>query len=143
MRVLFDTNVFISYLLSNTQDRIIGSIIESAYERAYTLLLSHDVVSEFNKKLVEKQYLATHISKPMAEEFLDALSLIAETIPPVTEPIPEISADKKDDYLFACGAVGEAEYLVTGDKKLQKLQKVGDMRIVSPAELYEILKAKQ
>ena len=97
------------------------------------------VVSEFHKKLIEKPYLVSHISKPMADEFIEALSIAAETIPPITDPIPEVSTDKKDDYLFACAAVGEAEYLVTGDKKLQKLQKVGELKIVSPVEFYKIL----
>ncbi len=142
MRVLFDTNVFISYLLTNAKDEIISSVIEAGFEHKYTLLLSHDVVREFNKILVEKSYLATHISKPMADEFIEVLSIVAETIPVIIDPIPEISTDKKDDYLFACGAIGEADYLVTGDKKLQKLKRVGDMKIVSPTEFYEILKKK-
>lgn len=140
MRVLFDTNVFISYLLTNAKDEKISSVIEAGFENKYTLLLPHDVVSEFRKKLIEKPYLTSHISKPMADEFIAMLSIVAETIPPLTDPIPEVSTDKKDDYLFACGAVGEAEYLVTGDKRLQKLQRVADMKIVSPADFSEVLK---
>lgn len=140
MRVLFDTNIFISYLLKSDKDKTITTIIEAGFENKYKLLLPHDVINELNKKLTEKKYLARHILKADAQEFIEALTAIIEEIPVITEPIPQVGRDKKDDYLLACAVVGEADYLVSGDTDLQVLKEIQGVKIVSPIEFLEILK---
>lgn len=53
--------------------------------------------------------------------------------------IPRITRDLKDDYLLAYAVVGEADYLVTGDKDLLVLEKIGEVAIVSPADFAKLL----
>jgi uncharacterized protein len=142
MRVLIDTNIFISYLLKSDQDRTITRVIEAGFENKYTLLLPHEVIAELNKKLTEKKYLAGRISSEDAQEFTGLLKTVAEEIPAITEEIPRVSRDKKDDYLFAYALVGRADYLVSGDEDLQKVRKVEGVTIVSPAEFLHILAGK-
>ncbi len=139
MRVLLDTNILISYLLKR-ETKTITTILEAAFQSRYILLLPHDLVIEFTKKLTEKPYLATHITKKDAQEFIEALSIIAEEVPRIPEPIPQVSRDKKDDYLLAYGVVGEVDYLVSGDTDVRVLPRIGSMKIVSPKEFCEILK---
>lgn len=139
MRVLFDTNIFISYLLKSEPDSPITIIIEGAFENKYTLLLPHEVIAEFHKKIREKEYLATHISSEEAVEFAELLKTVAEEIPVITGEIPRISEDKKDDYLLAYAVVGRADYLVSGDEVLRKIKNVENVQLVSPAELLMIL----
>lgn len=140
MRVLFDTNIFISYLLKSDKDKTITTIIEAGFENKYKLLLPHDVINELNKKLTKKKYLARHILKTDAQEFIEALTTIIEEIPVITEPIPQVGRDKKDDYLLAYAVIGEADYLVSGDEDLQILKEIHGVKIVSPIEFLEILK---
>ena len=142
MRVLIDTNIFISYLLDPKKDEKLQYIVEAVFEGKYTLILPEAVFDELKQKLLIKPFLVQHIPKSASEKLITALSLVVELISPIPESIPEVGTDRKDDYLFAYGAVGEADYLVTGDKKLQKLQRVGELKIVSPAEFFEILKKK-
>lgn len=143
MRVLFDTNIFISYLLSADKENIIQSIIEAGFSGDYTLLLPAEVLDELGKKLTEKKYLAEHISTHLANEFVNALSTVARVISTITESIPEVSRDKKDDYLLAYAVVGKADYLVTGDNDLQVLKEVEGVKIVSPAEFLHKLKTEK
>ena len=53
--------------------------------------------------------------------------------------MPRFSRDPKDDYLIAYAVVGEADFLVTGDKDLLVLRQIGDVRIVTVQELISIL----
>ena|SRR3989344_9372930 len=142
MRVLFDTNIFISYLLKSDKDKTIKTIFEAGFENKFKLLLPHDVLIELAKKLTEKKYLARHISKEDAREFIEALTTIIEEIPIITEPIPQVCRDKKDDYLLANAVVGEADYLVSGDDDLQVLKEIQGVKIVSPVEFISILGKK-
>lgn len=139
MRVLFDTNIFISYLLKSDKDKTITTIIDAGFENKYQLILPHDIISEFNRKLTEKKYLAVHISKLGARDFTEAITTIAEKIPVITEPVPEVGRDKKDDYLLAYAMVGEADYLVSGDKDLQVIGRIGRVKIVSPQDFLKKL----
>jgi putative PIN family toxin of toxin-antitoxin system len=142
LRVLIDTNIFISYLLKSDQDKTITRIIEAAFENKYTLLLPHEVIAELNKKLTEKKYLASHITSEDAQEFTALLKTAAEAIPAITGEIPRVSRDKKDDYLLAYTVVGGTDYLVSGDEDLQKIKNVEKIIIVSPAEFLQILTGK-
>ena len=140
MRVLFDTNIFISYLLKSDKDKTITTIIEAGFESKYKLLLPHNVINELNQKLTGKKYLSSRISKADAQELLEVLTKVADVIPEITELIPKVTRDKKDDFLLACAVVGEADYLVSGDKDLQVIKNVQGVKIVSPIEFSEILK---
>jgi putative PIN family toxin of toxin-antitoxin system len=140
--VLIDTNIFISYLLKSDEETTITRIIEAAFENKYTLLLPHEVIAELDRKLSEKKYLASRITKEEAQEFTELLTMIAEEIPAITEEIPRVSSDKKDDYLLAYALVGKADYLVSGDEILQKINEVENITIVSPAEFLIILNKK-
>ncbi len=143
MRVLTDTNVFISYLLDPEKDEKLQYVVEAGFEGEYTPILPQEVFDELKRKLAIKSFLIQHIPKSASEKFIKALSIVVELIPPIAEPIPEVSRDKKDDYLLAYGVVGEADYLVSGDDDLQVLKQVGNVKIVSPAEFYEILKKRK
>ena len=140
MKVLFDTNILISYLLQKDKNNTITAIFEAGIEKKYILLLPEEILKEFKEKLIKKKYLIKYISLPEAKEFIEILSTISEAIPQITEEIPLIVRDKKDDYLIAYGTVGNADYLVSGDKDLQVLKKIGKLKIVSPIEFLTLLR---
>ena len=140
MRVILDTNVFISYLLAPQQhDEKVPYVMQMAFFGRYTLLVPADLLAELQAKMATKPYLVKHIPPHTVEKFLTALAMVAELIPPITEPIPVVSRDKKDDYLFAYAVVGEADYLVSGDEDVLVIKQVQGVKIVSPAEFYDIL----
>jgi putative PIN family toxin of toxin-antitoxin system len=68
------------------------------------------------------------------------VSGLSETIPTIKEEIPAVTRDPKDDYLLAYALVGEADYLVTGDKDLLVLKQVDTVKIVTSREFLSILK---
>jgi putative PIN family toxin of toxin-antitoxin system len=118
MRVLCDTNILISYLLSSENTGTIVKVVESAYAGDYTLVLPAEVIEELRRKVAEKAWLAARIPPETAETFITALTAIAFLPGPITEPLPQVGRDRKDDYLLAYGAVAACDYLVTGDPDL-------------------------
>jgi len=138
MRILCDTNIFISYLISYRKDSNPIKIIEAAFYEKYTLLMPEELLVEFTENLRSKKYLATHITVENANNFIDALKTICEIIPTIYN-IPKVVRDIKDDYLVAYALVGEADYLVTGDRDLLELKQINRTKIISPNQAAEII----
>ena len=139
MRVLLDANVLISYLLSTRETSPTRTVVRAAILGTYTLLLHDEITMEIIQKIDSKPYLAERILREEVEALFELLGQVAETMPTITEEIPPVSRDPKDDYLLAYGLVGGADYLVTGDEDLLTLGSVEEMTIVSPREFVTLL----
>lgn len=138
-RVLIDANIFISYLLPTRKPGIIQTVTEAALGGAFTLLFPLGLARELAEKVATKRYLASRISADTFATFLHLLTSVAETLPPIPDPIPVVTRDRDDDYLLAHALVGEADYLVTGDDDLTPLGRVGKLKIVSPSDFARAL----
>ena len=137
MRVLLDTNIFISYLLNRRAASPITQIVEAGILGEFTLLLPEALLEEFSKIIPDKPYLTARITTSEMKQFAAILSTHSEMIPMITEPIPVVTGDPKDDYLLVYAVVGEADYLVTGDEDLLVLQRVQGVHICRPREFVE------
>lgn len=138
MRVLIDANVFISYLLAPQRPSPSATIIRSAILGSFVLLLPEALLEELTAKVGEKPYLAQRITPDEAAELAEILHLVAETISRITQPIPAITRDAKDDYLIAYAVIGEADYLVSGDSDLLALDQVDGVKIVTPRQFSDL-----
>ena len=140
MRVLLDTNILISYLLTPHQSSPISQIVRAGVLGEFDLLFPEELLNELARKVHEKKYLSERITPTQFKELVDILSEVSETIPRITGQIPAVTRDPKDDYLLAYALVGQADYLVTGDDDLLSLGQVDDVRIVTPRDFCEIRK---
>jgi putative PIN family toxin of toxin-antitoxin system len=144
MRVFYDTNVFISFLLLNKRDgaRIIETLVRAALFRQIILLLPVDLLDELVVVTREKRYLAARITPEQIERLLGLLSAIAELLPRIEEPFPAGVRDAKDNYLLTYAVIGRADYLVTGDADLLVLDEAEGVKIVSPADFVWLLRGE-
>lgn len=142
MKVLLDANILISYLLYPKKGTI-ATIIHLTVAGRFTLLLPQPLLFEVIKKIHTKDYLRGRIDKKDAAEFLHIMQTIALLVPTITEPIPSVTRDTKDDYLLAYAVVGRADYVVTGDKDLLVLGKVDRMKIISPQDFVVLIKERE
>lgn len=141
MRVLADTNIYISYLLSPHQDSFVLLLFDKIADDEITLLVSAPLLDEIEATVKRKPYLLKNISEQELKRFTQLLKRISEEIPLITTPIPVATRDPKDDYLIAYAVLGKADYLVTVDKDLLVLEKVGKVKIVHSGEFRAILKS--
>jgi uncharacterized protein len=139
MRVILDTNIWISYLLAPHEPRTITMVVERCLVEEIELVVPQELIQEMMEKVSTSAYLQTHI----LPEDLDTLSTIWATV--ATTParleaeIPAYSRDPEDDYLVAYGVMYDVNYLVTGDPDLLILEQVGNLRIVKPRTFLDLL----
>ncbi len=142
MRVLIDTNVFISYLLSGHSNSPIHTIFAAWSDGKFTLLVSGELLDEILVTVKRKPRLARRISPTIVEAFVEELQSLGENIPRIESPIPAVTRDPKDDYLLADAFVGNTDYLVTGDKDLLALRnQINEFTILTPRQFSEIVGA--
>jgi hypothetical protein len=126
MRVVFDTNVFISSFFGG----IPGDVIRLWHTGEVTLCLTGKILDEYLKVLQRMGLDGT-------KEFNELLGLFKSSHNAVfTSKTPSLSvADDKDDDKFIEAAVAHnAEIIVSGDKHLLSLKEYMKIRILSPRE---------
>ena len=142
MKVLIDTNVFLSYILAPAAQRAVTAVVTACLTLdEIDLLIPPEQLTEFATRAATKRYFRTRIPHRDIDRFVAHLKRLGELLPPLEE-IEEITAysrDPNDDYLVAYGIVHEADYLITGDKDLLVLGRVGQLQIVTPAHFLQLL----
>ena len=111
LRVVLDTNVFVSAFLSRNPTSPTREIMERWQAGEFTLLLSDALVDEISEKLLEKG-----IDEARVVMFLSLLERLASWVHVPPEALqPVVTADPDDDLVLGCAVVGGADYLVTYD----------------------------
>ena len=143
MRVLIDTNVFISYLLSPHSAGVVQTILQAWAEEKFTLLIPEALLVEILVTVTHKPNLAKRISLDDLKVFLTTLQELGEDVPRIESPIPAVTRDPKDDYLLAYALVAEADYLVTGDEDLLVLEgQIPELKILTPRQFSQMLSSQ-
>ena len=123
MRVVFDTNIYISAFA------IPGGKAEEAYRLAlhghFSLLSSITILAETTRILQTKFYWA----RTETERLATHLSQVSELIP--THPHVQVLTDEPDNRILECGIEGHADYVVTGDRRLLELREYEGLQIIA------------
>ena len=129
MRVVFDTNIFISALA------IPGSLAEKAMfkiiEGGDILVISKDIIDEvlsvLSSKFSRDEEALSHVAVMLSE--------LGELVKP-TKKI-RILKDDPDNRVLECAIHGKADVLATGDKEMLKLREYQGTKIISLKEYIE------
>lgn len=117
LRVVLDTNVFVSAFLSRSPTSPTRELIQRWLAGEFTLLISDTLLDELAEKLVERG-----IEQERVITFLATLISLAEYVDVPAEAVyPVITADPDDDYVLACAVVAGADYLVSYDPHFKPL----------------------
>lgn len=134
MRIIRDTNLWISFLISSKYTRL-DSLL---FTHKCKLLFSQELLEEFIE-VVKRPKLKEYISKNELEDLLETIDEIAEFVDVTSEV--SMCRDPKDNFLLSLAIDGNADYLLTGDKDLLVLEKVEDTVIVEIAAFFDMIKA--
>ncbi len=136
MRVVLDTNVLISALL--TPGGFPDAIYRAWLRNAYVLVTCRDQIEEL-RDVLRRPALAERIRPRTAGELVNQLRKLSE----VVGKLPRVrrSPDSNDDFLLALCEAGLADYLVTGDKSgLLALESHRRTRIITAREFARIVR---
>lgn len=137
MRLLLDANILISYLLTGGADSPVTRIVEACVLGQATLLLPEALLEELTSRIGDKPYLKARIDADEVAQLATILRSVGEIIPRIESPIPAVTRDPKDDYLLAYAVVGQADYLITGDKDLLVLGQAVGVTICRPRDFVD------
>lgn len=126
-RIIIDTNLWISFLL--TKD--ISRLDKIFSDESIVLLFSQELLDEFIEVASRpkfKKYFTLNILQCLLEQIRFQAEFIQVT------SIIDICRDPKDNFLLSIAKDGGADYLLTGDKDLLILKKIGKTRILNFVE---------
>jgi len=132
MRLILDTNLWISFLISSKYEKL----DEVLFNQKCKLLFSQELLEEF-VAVAKRPKLRKYISRNELEDILETIDEVAE-FENVTSEISECR-DPKDNFLLSLAVDGKADYLLTGDKDLLVLKKNGDTEIKTMSEFFDII----
>lgn len=138
MRVVLDTNVFISAFLWRG---IPKEIFKLAKRGKITICVSGEIVEEFQKVLSYPKFQdPLTIIKKTPSEIVNEFLEIVEYYSPKKFSTIIIKDDPSDDKFLACAVSCQASFVVSGNKHLLKLKKFQGISIVSSREFLNIIK---
>ncbi len=116
MRVIFDTNVFISGIFWKGPP---FDILLAFQKRKFQLFVSPDILEEYNRVLEELSPKYTSAFSGIGK-ILELVERYADLVlsPPLPKPICD---DPDDDKFISAALAGKAECIVSGDKALLKI----------------------
>ena len=132
MRVFLDTNVLVSAFASRG---LCAEVLELVL-LDHDLILGRNVVRELEKALREK----VRVPVVRSTEIIDFVSSEATQIVDKAEPAI-VNVDAADALVLGAALAGHADLFVTGDAALLHLAAIGALKIVSPRQFWEVLRA--
>jgi putative PIN family toxin of toxin-antitoxin system len=128
MRVVFDTNIFISAFEFGGVPRAALLLASAGW---FELCSSGALLAELERVLRDRfEY---------SEEMLGEIGIRLHGLCMVVEPTEEIAAcgDSEDNRVLECAVAGNAEAIVSGDRALLRLDPFRGIRILSPARFLD------
>jgi putative PIN family toxin of toxin-antitoxin system len=129
MRVVADTNVFISALMFGG---LPGRFLDLALNRRFTLVTSKSLLDELDEKLRGKFAVSEHDALVIREKLEDHANLV--------DPDFELNAvpdDPDDNRVLECAVAGKANFIVSGDRHLLRIGCYEGIAIVKVRQFLE------
>ncbi|MEG4320723.1 MULTISPECIES: putative toxin-antitoxin system toxin component, PIN family [unclassified Microcoleus] len=130
--VVFDTNIFLSALLSLNGNPF--RCLALAKIGQIESVTCQEILDEFAEKLLIKFKFSEEMTKAAVEE-VRGFSRIVE----ISATLKAVPADSDDDMVVECAVNGNATHIVTGDKHLLTLTAYRNIKIVKATEFIALL----
>lgn len=132
MRLFLDTNVLVSAFASRG---LCAEVFELALSD-HDLIVGANVLRELRKALREKVRLPPARTTEIVELVASEAILVVDKAEAVS-----VNVDAADARVLGEALAGRADLFVTGDAALLRLATIGSLRIVSPRQLWDVLRA--
>lgn len=135
MRLIFDTNILVSALLSHQSPP--ARLLAYWRKGQFTLLCCEEQIEEL-RRVTRYPKIRERLPQALAGRLINELRSLSEIISRLPEV--DISRDPWDNYLLAMAEAGNAQYLVTGDKAdLLSLARHRHTQIVTVRQMLEFM----
>lgn len=125
MKVVIDTNVFISSFFGGNPKRIINLW----KEEKIILCLSKEILEEYVEVLSRMGFADEKELEKLLSLFAKGFNI---TFTSNTPKIKAVKDDPDDNKFIECAVACGAEFIITGDKTLEKIKKYQKIKILNP-----------
>ena len=132
MRVVLDTNIFISAVLGGK----VGIIIDEWKAGKFTLVVTDEIAHEYLDVINRPKFKIPEI------EIVSVTDYLLRTAEFVTseEKINVVVADVTDNKFLEAAVAGKVKYIVSGDKHLLEIESFRGISIIKANEFIDLLK---
>ncbi|MDI9365789.1 MAG: putative toxin-antitoxin system toxin component, PIN family [Flavobacterium sp.] len=134
IKVIFDTNVWISFLIGKRL-----SFIKHYIANGQITIVTTDQLLQEIREVTSRDRLKKYFAEESVIELFELLDVIAEKVE--IKPTYFINRDPKDNFLLDLIDFSKADYLVTGDKDLLVHNPFKSASILTPAN-FEVALSK-
>ena len=127
MRVVLDTNVLVSALVYGGNPR---RILEVVVAGEVEIFISEALVQELQDVLLRKRF---DLKPQLVRATVAEIRALAKLVVP-RKHHSLVDEDPADNLVLDCAVEAGADYLVTGDRHLLRLEKCGKVKIVNPRQ---------
>lgn len=131
IRVVLDTNVFISSFFGGNPRKI----IDLWKSGGITLCLSRAIVEEYMEVLQRLGLQDTRELKELLNLFAESFNSVFSSSPPTLDVVAD---DPDDNKFIECAVALKSAFIISGDQHLKSIGAYMDIRIVSPKEFLEL-----
>lgn len=104
------------------------------------VVISKGIIAEVKEKLGSPRIAAKYaLTKEDIHAIVTLLRTQTDLVVVPKKALIQVTGDPEDDYVLATAVVGKADYLVTGDAKLQDLGVYQRVEILSPKKFITLL----
>lgn len=132
IKVIFDTNVWISFLIG----RRLSFIKDYIADGKIIIIITDQLINEI-KEVTGRAKIRKYFPSASVVELLSLMETVAENIQ--ITPTHFINRDPKDNFLLDLIDFSQANYLVTGDKDLLVHNPFKSATILTPANFEKII----
>jgi uncharacterized protein len=132
VRVVLDTNVFVSALLVPNGPP--ARLLEGFRDDAWELLISGIILQEYAEVLLRPEFT---LPPSLVSDLLDEIRRKAIDVVP-SKRYRAVEQDPDDNEFIDVAVEGRADFLVSGDQDLLTMKRFRDIRIVPPVEFLRI-----
>ena len=126
-RIILDTNLWISFLLSKK-----FTFLDTLFQNSdITVLYSKELLDEFVDVTTRTKF-ERYFSQADLQELITTIKAHEEFV--IVSSTVNICRDPKDNFLLSLAKDGKANYLITGDKDLLAIRKHGKTSILTFTE---------
>ena len=138
MRVVLDTNIIISALISRGPPY---RIIAAWRDQQFTALISAALLAEYARAVRYPKVRRSHgLDEEELARFVGRFIRFGELVES-EERLAIVTDDPDDDRILECAVAGEATHIVTGDPHLLALERYQEISILTPRAFLDLLES--
>ena len=140
IRVVLDADTLASGAIA-ASGTTLAKIIDRWVNEEYAVVLSQEILTELQRTFASP-YFAARLSAKYRTEYLTLVWQLALVIP-ITVHVSGVATHPEDDVILATAVSAQAQYLVTGDRKLQRFATFKGIQILSPSTFLDALRNEE